>query len=65
MDDVQRFQKFLNRYYNSNEFKEQRLGQSFINTFQPDVEDDNDLFYCKDDSQSIKLIYNKYLHVLA
>jgi len=63
-DDIMRFQKFLNKYYNSNEFKDLRLGQAFLNTFAPDVTD-TELFYCSNDTQSTKMIYDKYLHVFA
>ena len=64
MDDIKQFQKFLNRYYNSHDFKHQRLGQAFLNTFAPEI-NDSDLFYCTNDTQSTKMIYDKYLHVFA
>lgn len=66
MDDIKRFQKFLNRYYNSHEFKDERLGQAFLNHFMPELsEPDPDLFYCSNDTQATKMIYDKYLHVFA
>jgi hypothetical protein len=57
---IKELSTFLIKYFHSEDFKDQRLGQAICNNFNIT---DSDIFYEKDEATAISKVYAKYIQI--